>query len=154
MAPYRFVGATLWDTAELPRYLVLSLLIAALDLIPVDYGGRIPSRHPLGRVEPVASVPQACRKPVGSVLTAIAAGGLFAWVLGMDTVSAGRTEGTHPSQSWRVGAAGERRVAEDLRSRTRADPLWQSLHSVPVGTQGSDIDHVVLGPGGVFTINT
>lgn len=28
------------------------------------------------------------------------------------------------------------------------------LHSVPIGTRGSDIDHVVVGPAGVFTINT
>jgi len=32
--------------------------------------------------------------------------------------------------------------------------LWQSIHSIPVGTRGSDIDHVVLGPGGIYTINT
>jgi hypothetical protein len=30
---------------------------------------------------------------------------------------------------------------------------WNVLHSVPVGTQGSDIDHVVIGPCGVFTVN-
>jgi len=28
------------------------------------------------------------------------------------------------------------------------------LHSVPVGSGGSDIDHVVIGPTGVFTVNT
>ena len=28
------------------------------------------------------------------------------------------------------------------------------LHSIPVGKRGSDIDHVVIGPAGVFTINT
>lgn len=28
------------------------------------------------------------------------------------------------------------------------------LHSVPVGTGASDLDHVVIGPAGVFTINT
>ena len=27
------------------------------------------------------------------------------------------------------------------------------LHAVPVGDRGSDIDHVVIGPAGVFTIN-
>jgi hypothetical protein len=27
------------------------------------------------------------------------------------------------------------------------------LHAVPVGDHDSDIDHVVIGPGGVFTIN-
>jgi len=33
-------------------------------------------------------------------------------------------------------------------------PQWHVLHAVPVGKDDSDIDHVVLGPGGVFTINT
>jgi hypothetical protein len=31
---------------------------------------------------------------------------------------------------------------------------WRYLHSVPVGSGGSDIDHVLIGPAGVFTINT
>jgi hypothetical protein len=30
---------------------------------------------------------------------------------------------------------------------------WRTLHAVPVGRNGSDIDHVLIGPGGVFTIN-
>ena len=28
------------------------------------------------------------------------------------------------------------------------------LHSIPVSTEGTDIDHLVLGPGGVFSLNT
>ncbi len=28
------------------------------------------------------------------------------------------------------------------------------LHAVPVGNRGSDIDHVAIGPGGVWTLNT
>ena len=31
---------------------------------------------------------------------------------------------------------------------------WAVLHAVPVGKGDTDIDHVVIGPGGVFTINT
>lgn len=52
---------------------------------------------------------------------------------------------------WFRGVLGERRVAEQL------EPLgegWTVLHSVPVGRGTSDIDHVVIGPPGVFTINT
>lgn len=55
-------------------------------------------------------------------------------------------------RAWRRGAEGEEAVGaalEKLRSRG-----WLALHSVPVGKRGSDIDHVVIGPGGVFTINT
>lgn len=28
------------------------------------------------------------------------------------------------------------------------------MHSVPIGDRGSDIDHVVIGAAGVFTVNT
>jgi hypothetical protein len=30
---------------------------------------------------------------------------------------------------------------------------WEVLHSIPLAS-GADIDHLVIGPGGVFTINT
>ena len=33
-------------------------------------------------------------------------------------------------------------------------PDWTVLHAVPIGTRGSDVDHVAVGPAGVFTINT
>lgn len=33
-------------------------------------------------------------------------------------------------------------------------PEWLVLHAVPVGSGWSDIDHVLVGPAGVFTINT
>ncbi len=59
-----------------------------------------------------------------------------------------------PTRAWRLGAAGEVRVGAQLDKLARHDPRWRALHSVPVGSRGSDIDHVVIGPGGVFTINT
>jgi hypothetical protein len=55
------------------------------------------------------------------------------------------------AQSWFSGAHGELRVGELL---SRLGPEWTVLHAVPVGKGGSDIDHVVIGPAGVFTINT
>lgn len=55
-------------------------------------------------------------------------------------------------RSWRVGADGEESVGARLE-KLRTDG-WQLLHSVPVGKRDSDIDHVLIGPGGVFTINT
>jgi len=55
-------------------------------------------------------------------------------------------------RAWRVGAAGEEKVGPKLE---KLIPLgWRVLHSVPVGAGDSDIDHVLIGPGGVFTINT
>lgn len=55
--------------------------------------------------------------------------------------------------SWRRGAEGEEKVAAQLAKLTRRDPRWRALHSVGVGSRGSDIDHVVIGPAGVFTLN-
>ena len=55
-------------------------------------------------------------------------------------------------RAWRIGAKGERTVGERLEKLITDG--WYVLHSVPVGTRGSDIDHVVIGPAGVYTINT
>ncbi len=55
-------------------------------------------------------------------------------------------------RSWRIGADGEETVGARLE-KLRGDG-WQLLHSVPVGSRDSDIDHVLIGAGGVFTINT
>jgi len=52
---------------------------------------------------------------------------------------------------WYRGVIGERRIADLLRELGEG---WTVLHSVPVGKGTSDIDHVVIGPSGVFTINT
>lgn len=57
-------------------------------------------------------------------------------------------------RSWRVGARGEQLVGDQLARLAAKDPRWMALHAVPVGSDGSDIDHVVIGPGGVFTLNT
>jgi hypothetical protein len=56
-------------------------------------------------------------------------------------------------RAWRIGAEGEAIVARELVTLARRDPRWGFLHSIPVGNRGSDIDHVVVGPGGVFTLN-
>jgi hypothetical protein len=53
--------------------------------------------------------------------------------------------------SWYQGVLGERRIAALLEE---LGPDWTVLHSVPFGAGSTDIDHVVVGPGGVFTINT
>ncbi|MFJ4165567.1 nuclease-related domain-containing protein [Microbacterium sp. NPDC089698] len=63
----------------------------------------------------------------------------------------GRTPLSPDAQSWYLGAIGELEVGRIL---DRLGPEWRTLHAVPVGKRGSDIDHVVIGPGGVFTINT
>jgi hypothetical protein len=55
------------------------------------------------------------------------------------------------ARPWYWGALGEIAVGRLL---TKLPEGWHVLHAVPVGKGSSDIDHVVIGPGGVFTINT
>jgi hypothetical protein len=54
--------------------------------------------------------------------------------------------------AWRCGAAGERRTARLL------DPLerqgWAVLHDLAVPGSRANIDHLVVGPGGVFVIDS
>ncbi|GHD57087.1 hypothetical protein GCM10010336_03760 [Streptomyces goshikiensis] len=53
--------------------------------------------------------------------------------------------------SWYAGLEGERRVGRELE---RLSPLgWRVLHGVEK-SNGGDIDHLLIGPGGVFSINT
>lgn len=63
-----------------------------------------------------------------------------------------RVFGAHTDErAYRVGADGEEEVAWRMR---KLGDGWHVLHSVPVGEKDSDIDHVVIGPPGVFTLNT
>ncbi|WP_158437714.1 nuclease-related domain-containing protein [Naasia lichenicola] len=52
---------------------------------------------------------------------------------------------------WYIGARGELAVGRILDQLPQG---WTVLHSLPVGTKESDIDHLVIGPAGVFVINT
>ncbi|GAB3441271.1 NERD domain-containing protein [Phycicoccus ginsengisoli] len=65
-----------------------------------------------------------------------------------------RVLGVHTNErAWRIGADGEEKVAAQLAKVAKKDPRWRFLHAVPVGNRGSDIDHIIIGPGGVFTAN-
>jgi hypothetical protein len=55
------------------------------------------------------------------------------------------------TESWRKGLAGEEKMAAELRWLTRHG--WYVLHSIPL-PRDVDIDHLLIGPGGVFTFNT
>ncbi|MEV5242247.1 nuclease-related domain-containing protein [Streptomyces cinnamoneus] len=52
---------------------------------------------------------------------------------------------------WRLGLVGERRVGAELDRLSRQG--WHVLHSIPL-SNSVDIDHLAIGPGGVFNINT
>ncbi|MEU1498498.1 nuclease-related domain-containing protein [Streptomyces sp. NPDC005732] len=53
--------------------------------------------------------------------------------------------------SWRKGLAGEQRVGAELNRLERHG--WRVLHSILVADK-VDVDHLLIGPGGVFSINT
>ncbi|HZK60157.1 MAG TPA: nuclease-related domain-containing protein [Cryobacterium sp.] len=55
------------------------------------------------------------------------------------------------SVAWYVGAKGEQVVGAILEA---LPPVWTVFHALPVGPDGADIDHVVVGPAGVFTISS
>ncbi|GAB3603389.1 nuclease-related domain-containing protein [Microbacterium aureliae] len=63
----------------------------------------------------------------------------------------GRSPLSVESRPWYLGALGELEVARLL---DQLGPGWLAIHAIPVGTAGSDVDHIVIGPGGVFTINS
>jgi hypothetical protein len=60
--------------------------------------------------------------------------------------------------SWHVGWRGERLVGKSLDRWAAKDTRWRVLHSIPDPVPGfnpdKDIDHLVIGPTGVFAINT
>ncbi|WP_166805383.1 nuclease-related domain-containing protein [Cryobacterium sp. Hb1] len=55
------------------------------------------------------------------------------------------------SVAWYRGAQGEIEVGRILG---RLPPEWRVFHALPIGKASADIDHLVLGPGGIFTIST
>ena len=54
-------------------------------------------------------------------------------------------------RAWRKGARGERVNGWWLG---RLPAGWHVFHDIPVGQRGANIDHVVVGSAGVFTVNT
>ena len=62
-----------------------------------------------------------------------------------------RTQLADKAWSWYMGAIGEMHVGELLR---KLGPQWFIRHSVPIGTGTTDVDHLLIGPPGVFALNT
>lgn len=65
--------------------------------------------------------------------------------------SIARLLGAHTDErAWRKGGAGERATAWWLGHLPDG---WHLLNDIPVGELGANIDHVIVGPAGVFTVN-
>jgi Nuclease-related domain len=75
-----------------------------------------------------------------SVVAAVAAG----WGL--------RFRPSPAAKAWRRGAVGERRTARRLAALERRG--WAVLHDLAVPCSRANIDHLVIGPGGVFVIDS
>jgi hypothetical protein len=54
-------------------------------------------------------------------------------------------------EKWRVGEEGERRTAKALRQLPGRE--WKAWHDLP-GKNGTNVDHVVLGPAGLFLLDS
>ncbi|MEI2650145.1 MAG: nuclease-related domain-containing protein [Dermatophilaceae bacterium] len=54
-------------------------------------------------------------------------------------------------EHWLEGAWGEQRTAKALKT---LPPEWTVLHDLPTGDGGTNIDHLVIGPGGVFLLDS
>ena len=112
-------------------------------------GGAVPEMlRPAIRENPLAKKDDLSRNKAGQAVAARAAElgpkgwqGIVARLLRLPT----------EATSWEVGAKGEQIVNKRL-SRLKPEG-WQVLPAV-VKRSGADIDHVVIGPPGVFTINT
>jgi hypothetical protein len=55
------------------------------------------------------------------------------------------------ARPWLIGALGEIEVGRML---AQLGPKWFVRHSVPIGSGTTDVDHLIIGPAGVFAINT
>jgi hypothetical protein len=74
---------------------------------------------------------------------------------GLAAVAAGWGLRFRPSPdavAWRRGAAGERRTARRLAVLERHG--WAVLHDLAIPGSQANIDHLVIGPGGVFVIDS
>jgi hypothetical protein len=93
-----------------------------------------------------------------------AAGGVFGSLLaprlglilgGLAATAAGwglRFQPSLEAVAWRRGAAGERRTARILAALERHG--WAVLHDLAIPGSQANIDHLVVGPGGVFVIDS
>jgi hypothetical protein len=65
---------------------------------------------------------------------------------------ASRVLGVHTDErAWSKGASGERWAGFFL---DRLPAPWKTFHDIPIGERGANVDHIVVGPAGVFTVNT
>jgi nuclease-like protein len=127
-------------------------------------GGSAQARWRQERVAEWATWTHSLPWRVAAILGVGAAGGVLgsllaprlALVLGaLAAVAAGwglRFKPSPDAVAWRRGAAGERRTARLLAPLERHG--WVVLHDLAVPSSRANLDHLVIGPGGVFVIDS
>jgi hypothetical protein len=91
----------------------------------------------------------------GGLLGSLVAPRLSLMIGGLATVMAGWALRFRPSPdavAWRRGAAGERRTARLLEPLERQG--WAVLHDLAIPGSQANIDHLVIGPAGVYVIDS
>ncbi len=104
--------------------------VRRFDSTPVDLGGNRPGEELEAQI--TAAAPEAGQEPV---------------------LARPDFAGKRAFAGWEPAVHGEHTIAEELDDLVALDPRWAFINSIPVGTDGSVIDHLVVGPGGVFTID-
>jgi hypothetical protein len=101
---------------------------------------------------------------VAAILAVATVGGLFGSLLaprlglvlgGLAAMATGwglRFRPSPDASAWQRGAAGERRTARLLAPLARHG--WAALHDLAIPGSQANLDHLVIGPGGVFVIDS
>ncbi len=121
---------------------------------PADSSLTAPTGGPLqvqrDRRRPAAEAPtarMACSNRVGGAATGPGAASAKIGVARLVRVRA-------EDRSWLIAAAGEERTADRLDRLAVVDPRWRFLHAIRRGGRVPDVDHLAIGPGGVFVITS
>jgi hypothetical protein len=64
----------------------------------------------------------------------------------------GRVSGRR-ARGWRGVVEGDARAIAQLARLSRRDARWRCLCEIPLGVSGARVDHLVIGPGGVYTLS-
>ncbi|WP_189860651.1 nuclease-related domain-containing protein [Streptomyces poonensis] len=125
-----------------PVTAILTQYLAGIVPVPASAVPGRPVLPPLTAADDLAS-----NAPGDALRPQVAAAGVSAWARVVAWLLRRPIEG----DSWRKGLAGEQRVGAELDRLRRQG--WRVLHSIPL-PRDVDLDHLLVGPGGVFSINT
>src|SRR6266508_2789385 len=116
--------------------------------VPTPPRGETRPRHALGRPRALADVlvGLAVRQaaPALAGWAAVLAAAVVGWRL--------RFRVSQDARNWQRGARGERRTAHQLRRLTRHG--WAVLHDLAIPGSGANADHLAVGPGGTFLLDS